>query len=260
MLVWAVVLLAVLAACGHRVAEDDPTEVKRTEKTAPTESAAIHTAAPETTVPEPTVPEITAPEALCAVLEESGLSVQALTDVGCAQLVTVDSDGTSAQIDLYLLENNQWQRQELLSCGGYVGKNGTTAQKQEGDKATPKGLYPVEMAFYIAEAPQTGLSSFQITEDTYWVDDPESVYYNRRVEGTQNKDWTSAEHMLSYPASYEYGFVIGYNAEQIPNAGSAIFFHVSDHPTAGCIATDRAFVLQYLAALDEAKNPYILIN
>ena len=152
------------------------------------------------------------------------------------------------------------QRQELLSCGGYVGKNGAVDEKREGDKSTPRGLYSIEQAFYFAEAPVTGLPTFQITKDTYWVDDPESKYYNKRVEGTENQDWTSAEHMYRYSKSYEYGFVVGYNVEAVPYAGSAIFFHVSDHPTAGCIATDREFVLQYLAVLDETKNPYILIN
>ena len=254
---------ALLTACGYRPPER--TEESYEPAQTVTETACVtvpptEESVPPTTEPEVTEPQITAPAALTEMLEANGSSLQELTGLACMQLVTVAVEGTEAQIDLYLLENNQWQRQELLSCGGYVGKNGAVDEKREGDKCTPRGLYSIEQAFYFAEAPVTGLPTFQITKDTYWVDDPESKYYNKRVEGTENQDWTSAEHMYRYSKSYEYGFVVGYNVEAVPYAGSAIFFHVSDHPTAGCIATDREFVLQYLAVLDETKNPYILIN
>jgi L,D-peptidoglycan transpeptidase YkuD (ErfK/YbiS/YcfS/YnhG family) len=43
------------------------------------------------------------------------------------------------------------------------------------------------------------------------------------------------------------------------NAGSAIFFHISYTPTAGCIGTDRDSVLKYLSKLQSSSNPYILI-
>ena len=85
------------------------------------------------------------------------------------------------------------------------------------------------------------------------------MYYNKRVEGTADKDWNSAEHMIDYSAAYEYGFVIDYNPDAVYNAGSAIFFHISYSSTAGCVGTDKNMVLQYLAKLDSTKNPYILI-
>ena len=247
-----------LTACGQKQPVQTEAESRPVQTSAEmTAEAAEPTAG---SVQATTEPEVTAPEQLSAMLEANGLCLQDLEALGCRQLVTVDAEGTSAQIDLYVLADYQWQRQETVSCSGYVGKNGTTAQKCEGDKATPKGLYPIAEAFYMAEAPQTGLPVFQITADTYWVDDPKSEFYNQRVEGTENKDWTSAEQMYRYSTSYEYGFVIGYNTEGTPNAGSAIFFHVGDHPTAGCIATGRAFVLEYLALLREEPEPYILID
>jgi L,D-peptidoglycan transpeptidase YkuD (ErfK/YbiS/YcfS/YnhG family) len=100
---------------------------------------------------------------------------------------------------------------------------------------------------------------FQITEGTYWVDDPGSRHYNRRAEGAESRDWDSAEHMIDHESGYKYGFVIEYNAERVPGAGSAIFFHIGANRTAGCIAAAEEDVLNYLAALDTAKNPYILI-
>ena len=254
----AVALL--LTACGQTAPIQEttaPAQTTRAETTAPAET--VQETIQPTTVPAPTEPEITAPDSLLDILAENNIALQDLAFLGCTQLVTVVAEGTTAQIDLYILENYQWQK-TALHCDGYVGKNGTTAEKQEGDKATPKGLYPITEAFYIQDAPRTGLPLFQITEDTYWVDDPASKYYNKRVEGLENKDWTSAEQMIRYSSYYEYGFVVGYNTEGIPDAGSAIFMHVSNRYTAGCIATDRDFLLQYLAILSEEKTPYILID
>jgi len=241
-------LLALLTGCAAQPVQTQPTTVT----TLPVTSVPTT----ETTAPATTAP-VTAPKAFCEVLEANGMTLQTLTQLGCNQLVTVGAEGTAAQIALYCLEDGSWQ--EILQCTGYVGKNGTAEQKQEGDKCTPKGLFPVLEAFYIGLPPQTLLPSFQITKDTYWVDDPASAYYNQRAEGTQNKDWRSAEHMSAYPDSYEYGFVIGYNTEAVPGAGSAIFFHVGSRPTAGCIAADRSAVLSILAALDQAQTPYIII-
>ena len=130
----------------------------------------------------------------------------------------------------------------------------------EGAYMTPFGLYPVGEAFYFNEKPITGLDSFVVTPDTYWVDDPASQFYNQRREGVTDKDWNSAEHMIDYPYQYEYGFVIKYNMDPIvPGKGSAIFFHINDKCTAGCVAVSREECLAYLKALDKDKNPYILM-
>ena len=89
-------------------------------------------------------------------------------------------------------------------------------------------MYQVGDGFYIDNVPQTGLNLFQVTENTYWVDDSESIYYNQRVEGMENKDWNSAEHMIDYYPAYKYGFVIEFNTTNIiPEKGSAIFFIVA---------------------------------
>ena len=251
-------LLAALLLTACASAPEEQTELQttaQTETAVPTESATPT----ETTIPPTTVPQITAPEELSAQLEQSGITLQELESLDCRQLMTVVSDGYTATLALYNLDSYHWQRQDELSCDGYVGKNGTNPKKQEGDKCSPQGLFPILEAFYAKDAPQTGLDSFQVTEGTYWVDDPNSVYYNQRVIGAENKDWRSAERMWLNPQVYKYGFVIGYNMEHIPYAGSAIFFHISDGYTAGCVATDEASLLAYLAALSTENNPYILI-
>lgn len=200
-----------------------------------------------------------APDELKQLLEQNGNTPQELYDQGCRQLITVESMGASASINYYTVEGGEWVLQDDLSCDGFVGSNGVTDDMHEGGYASPRGLYSIGEAFYINDLPQTGLETFQITPDTYWVDDPDSKYYNRRVEGTDDQDWSSAEHMIECSPAYDYGFVINYNTAAEYNKGSAIFFHISSGPTAGCIGTSQGMVLRYLAALDASQNPYILI-
>lgn len=210
----------------------------------------------EATEAEPT---IQAPDNMVNLLAQNDNSLESLSEIGCQQFVTVSSNGSSAHINFYEINENMWVLDDTLSCDGFVGANGVTTDMHEGGYASPKGLYPIGDAFYIYNKPETNLSTFEVTNDTYWVDDPDSKYYNKRVEGTADKDWNSAEHMIDYSAAYEYGFVIDYNPDAVYNAGSAIFFHISYSSTAGCVGTDKNMVLQYLAKLDSTKNPYILI-
>ena len=212
------------------------------------------------TAPGATAPEISVPEEMEAVLQTSGYTAGQLYESGCRQLVTVSSlDSSAAVIRFYYFADNVWKADENLTCQGYVGRNGVTTDMYEGGQATPFGMYPIGDAFYIYSKPETGLNTFEITENTYWVDDPDSSHYNRRVEGVEDKDWNSAEHMIDYASNYEYGFVINYNTAAAYNKGSAIFFHISDYPTAGCVATSRDMVLSYLASLDASQNPCIVI-
>jgi D-alanyl-D-alanine dipeptidase len=176
------------------------------------------------------------------------------------QLVVVDSNVASAGI--YYFERAQdgiWIEREDFRVSGWVGGNGVSPDKREGDKCTPSGQFAIGEAFYIDDKPETALAAFRITADTYWVDDPASKFYNLRVEGIAEKDWESAEHMSDYSANYKYGFVIEYNSECVPGLGSAIFFHVGTRATVGCVAAGESDVIKYLSALDDGKDPYILI-
>ena len=195
-----------------------------------------------------------------SLLSKGGTSVSDLENKKINQLVIVESNGSTANVSFYEKESSGWKVDSSLNTSGYVGSNGTTSSPSEGKSATPKGLYGVGDAFYQSSVPSTKLNSFKITSNTYWVDDPNSKYYNQKVEGTANKDWSSAEHM-SEISSYKYGFVINYNMNPVKKgAGSAIFFHVShDSPTAGCVSVPESMVLSYLSKLDKSKNPYILI-
>ena len=198
-------------------------------------------------------------DSMCKALTAAGISQEMLAEQGVQQLLVVISKGDRAAVSMFELVGNDWQ--DLgLTYSGFVGQHGVSREAHEGARMTPFGLYPVGEAFYFHEKPVTGLDSFIVTENTYWVDDPASQFYNLRREGTTDKDWNSAEHMIDYPYQYEYGFVIRYNMDPIvPGKGSAIFFHINDKCTAGCVAVSREECLAYLKALDKEKNPYILM-
>ena len=199
-------------------------------------------------------------DSFSGLLNKGGITIDDLNEKNIKQLIVVESNNTSASISFYEYDNEQWKGNTSLNSSGYVGSQGTTSEPSEGKAATPKGLYSIGDAFYQSDKPNTNLSSFKITSNTYWVDDPNSVYYNKRVEGTSNKDWNSAEHM-SEIGVYKYGFVINYNVNPvIKGAGSAIFFHISsNNPTGGCVSAPEDKVVDYLSRLDKSKNPYILI-
>ena len=201
------------------------------------------------------------PAELAACLSASLIRFEQLEEVGCKQLLVVTADGTLAQISFYTCDENGLWSDAGLRATGYVGANGVSRDSYEGSRMTPAGAFPIGEAFYIDEKPDTKLPSFQITEHTYWIDDEESELYNQRVELTGEKTWESAEHMIDYPSAYKYGFVVNYNMNPIEaGRGSAIFFHIGDNETLGCIATSEEMVLAYLAALDAEKQPYILIQ
>lgn len=228
------------------------------ETTAPTTEETVY--AYEETEAETTAPiEINQPEELTEYLNRGNLTYEQLSELSCSQLIVVNSSGISANISMYEMNTDGEWSSAGLDTTGFVGDRGVSFQSSEGSHETPGGFYPIGSAFYIDSKPLTGLDSFRITNDTYWVDDPASEYYNCHVEGVENKDWNSAEHMIDY-SSYRYGFVIDFNTNPIVKGkGSAIFFHVGGGPTLGCVATSEGMVLSYLEKLNASQSPYILI-
>jgi L,D-peptidoglycan transpeptidase YkuD (ErfK/YbiS/YcfS/YnhG family) len=134
-----------------------------------------------------------------------------------------------------------------------AGRTGVSADKKEGDGATPAGKFPLVSAFYRADrmpAPRTSLPLRVLTPNDAWVDDPTDKNYSRPVA-------------LPYPAHtepmwldeevYDLLAVIGYNmAPVVAGAGSAIFLHIARpdfSPTAGCIAIERATLVRLMPRL-----------
>ena len=132
-----------------------------------------------------------------------------------------------------------------------LGRGGLTAEKREGDGATPIGAWPMRRLLYRAdrmERPSTRLPFREITPDDGWCDDPADPAYNRPVRlpypGRHERLWRE-------DALYDLVVVLGHNDDPVvAGYGSAIFLHVArpDYAaTEGCVALAHADLLRVLA-------------
>lgn len=151
-----------------------------------------------------------------------------------------------------------------LETKAYIGKNGLTTKKTEGDGKTPIGEFSLGIILGTHEVVKNknGLKYVQITDNMYWVDDSKSKYYNKLVDRSKvEKDWDSAEHLINYPMQYEYLIEIRTNPRNIPENGSAIFLHCeANKPTAGCVAIGKQFMKKIIENIDENTKIVICEN
>lgn len=127
-----------------------------------------------------------------------------------------------------------------IEAEAYIGRNGLTNQKEEGDQKTPIGEFELGIILNMHKngKNKNNIPYTKITDSMYWVDDVNSKYYNQLVNIEKvEKDWKTAEHLIEYKTQYEYLIEIKTNPNNIPNKGSAIFLHCTNNkPTAGCIS------------------------
>lgn len=164
-------------------------------------------------------------------------------------ITVVGNGGSSATLTVHTKHNGVWT--ETLSCSARAGSRGITGSKREGDKKTPGGVYSFGHAFGIAGNPGTSRRWLQVNNNHYWVDDVHSAYYNKLVDASQTGiQWSSAEHLISYPTAYRYAIALNYNTACTPGAGSAIFLHCSTGgATAGCISVSQSDMIRILKML-----------
>lgn len=166
--------------------------------------------------------------------------------------VVVQASGVHAVVSAWERYGDEWT-EAFRTEDGWVGRNGVTNQKKEGDGKTPVGVYEMRRAFGIAPKPQTAFPYTQIVQGDEWVDDAFSPFYNQFVSASApvERTWNSSENLNGYPVEYHYALVIEYNTDPIvPGAGSGIFFHCSaNKPTSGCVSVPEDFMAQLLAFL-----------
>ena len=133
-----------------------------------------------------------------------------------------------------------------------IGKGGLTADKREGDGATPVGTVALRELWYRPdrlEAPSTGLDCHPITPESGWSDDAADPLYNRAVPVPHPY---RHERLWRDDGLYDLIVPLGYNDDPpVPGLGSAIFLHCAGQdygPTEGCVAVARADLLVLLAA------------
>lgn len=193
---------------------------------------------------------------LSSILENNNYTLEELENR--EQLIAVISSGSSCTVYGFSETDHNWATDFVTN--GCVGKNGVSAESREGDYRTPEGLFSLGFAFGTENLTDLSIPYRQLNENCYWVDDPESPYYNQWQE-TTDITWNSAEHLIDYAVSYRYTVVVNYNMNPItPYKGSAIFLHCATGSyTAGCIAVPTADMKNILYWLKEDANPMILI-
>ncbi len=163
-----------------------------------------------------------------------------------------------------IVSNNQLSFNGLVfRCA--IGKSGISDNKQEGDGATPRGVFRLRECWYRADrikSIKTGLPLRVTYEEDGWCDEPSSPHYNRPVKLPYS---LSHEKMWREDHVYDIVVPLGYNDDPvIPGKGSAIFMHlarpalaapernneINYEPTEGCVALAQPDLLALLALCD----------
>ena len=121
-----------------------------------------------------------------------------------------------------------------------IGKKGSTTNKKEGDKKTPKGIFEIGNLYYRRDRikkPVTSLKCIEIKSSMGWCDDinfPKK--YNKLININKK---IKHEKLKRKDHKYNLLIPIKYNFKKpIPGKGSCIFIHLTKNysPTAGCVA------------------------
>ena len=121
-----------------------------------------------------------------------------------------------------------------------IGKKGSTLNKKEGDKKTPKGNFDIGNLYFRKDRlnkPETSLKCIEIKKNMGWGDDVNfPKKYNKLVKINKN---SGCEKLKRKDHKYDLLIPIKYNYNKpIAGKGSCIFIHLTKDykPTAGCIA------------------------
>lgn len=147
--------------------------------------------------------------------------------------------------DLVLTPMGVRFRGRMFPCS--IGRGGVSAQKREGDGATPVGQHRIVSILYRADRiPATALPLWAqpIGPRDLWCDDPTHPAYNHQTRAPFK---ASHEALRRADPLYDVVLTTDWNWPKAqPGKGSAIFLHTwrsPGYPTAGCVAFSRADLL-----------------
>ena len=142
-----------------------------------------------------------------------------------------------------------------------IGKKGSTKNKIEGDKKTPKGIFEVENLYFRKDrrkCPETLLKCIEIKKDMGWCNDVKFPKKYNKIFKIKKK--ISHEKLWRKDFKYDLLIPIKYNFKKhITGLGSCIFIHLTKNykPTAGCVALKKKDFLIILKIIK--KNSKIKI-
>ncbi len=121
-----------------------------------------------------------------------------------------------------------------------IGKNGSSWDKKEGDKKTPKGIFEIGNLYFRKDRikkPSTLLKCVEIKKNMGWCDDINFPKQYNKLFKIKKK--ISHEKLKRKDYKYNLLIPIKYNFKKPKTGlGSCIFIHLTKNykPTAGCIA------------------------
>ena len=192
-----------------------------------------------------------------------------LLETGSAtQLVTVVArrrNSTQGTFRLWKNRGGCW-REAAGPWTAWLGGNGTSPAKREGDLRTPAGIFRFLRTMYgVAPSPGVHYAYRRLVCGDWWVEDPTSPSYNRFRHvrcGSTPPFRTKSEDLSRSPTAYRHLAVIAYNTSPVvPGRGSGIFLHVSrGRPTLGCVSLPLPRLVATLRWLRPAAAPLIAIG
>lgn len=184
------------------------------------------------------------------------------------QLITVVAparSSTQGSLRLWQKADGCW-RPVAGPWPAWLGGRGVSANRREGDKTTPVGVFGIGRVMYgVAPNPGVRYRYHRIVCGDWWVEDPRSRYYNqfRHVPcGSTPPFAVVSEDLSRSPTAYRHFAFIRFNADPVvPGRGSGIFLHASTgRPTLGCISLRVPQLVQTLRWLRPASEPRIAIG
>ena len=141
---------------------------------------------------------------------------------------------------IILIKNKHTLQVDEFKFRCSIGKNGTTKNKNEGDKKTPKGTYKIENLYFRKDRNKkllTSLKCIEIKNNMGWCNDINFPKKYNKLFKIEKK----IKHEKLKRKDYKYDLLIPikYNFKKpIIGKGSCIFIHLTKDykPTAGCIA------------------------
>lgn len=122
-----------------------------------------------------------------------------------------------------------------------IGRGGLTADKREGDGATPRGVHRIVGCLFRPDRIARPCDwAIPIGPGDLWSDDPDAPDYNLMVRAPYEP---SHEALRRADPMYDLVLITDWNwPRAVKGRGSAIFVHQwrrPGYPTAGCVAVSR---------------------
>ena len=199
--------------------------------------------------------------------ESNAPAMQVNEEWGQQEILISPTEAGKAILTLRQKYQGKWST--LFECEAAIGRNGTTATPAEGDGKTPEGTFPI-LFCYGLQQPQTGIPFIQLTSDSVWVDDAESLYYNclttREQAGDASYEDTYSQFVRGY---YSCNIFFANNGDgqtpgkAIPGMGSVRVlegYKKELEPTNGDIKISEADMQAVLAILNSEYDPVVTVS